>query len=275
MAMILAQQTVEAKAGSYAEFMKFIGDRQVKNPDTGRTVKYKSLKGPKGQELLKTEYERWKAKYHGGEEVSAEKESREEEDKSTKTPKSKPFKPLDLSTEASLESYAKKWDKTRTQWPKDQKEALKAYTGDDFVDINYGLRQGNVSAKSKATIEKMDKLFKSPLGKTDEDVTVYRRVGNTHPLLQLLEKGDLKAGMSYEDPGFMSTSVESGGFEGTTHGILHIDVPKGSQGVYVGQPPEDEYSLFSDEMEMVLNRGTKVEVTKIDGTHIYCKVVSQ
>lgn len=45
--------------GSFAEFMREVGDKKVTNPDTGNEVKIKSLKGPKGKELVHKEYERW------------------------------------------------------------------------------------------------------------------------------------------------------------------------------------------------------------------------
>ena len=45
---------------SFSQFLKEVGDKIVTNPDTGNKVKVKSLKGPKGQERVKKEYEKWK-----------------------------------------------------------------------------------------------------------------------------------------------------------------------------------------------------------------------
>jgi len=45
--------------GQWIEFMKEEGDKTIKNPDTGNTVKFKSLKGDKGKKLLRKKFEQW------------------------------------------------------------------------------------------------------------------------------------------------------------------------------------------------------------------------
>lgn len=265
--MILASLCLEAKAGSYAEFLKFIGDQKVKNPDTGRTVKYKSLKGPKGQELLAREYEKWKTTSGKGGTNDTEPESAE-----TKT--STPFKPIPLDSWRERDAYAAKWDKVREKWPAQERKAVLEYTGGTYKDINRGLRSGDVDPESKEAVALMDKLFQSSKGKTKDPVTVYRIVAEDHPLVILLKDNKLKEGYTYSDPGYMSTSIAPDAFKAPHPYKFHIDVPKGSQGIYVGNPPRGAYSYYGDELELILNRGTKVEITKIEGKKIHCKVVN-
>lgn len=51
-----------------------------------------------------------------------------------------------------------------------------------------------------------------------------------------------------------------------------VDVPEGSKGVYLGGS-SGNFSEFGGESELLLNRNTKVEVTKVEGNTIHCKVV--
>jgi tRNA nucleotidyltransferase/poly(A) polymerase len=65
----VAEAAVEEDSGSgggvggkYLEFLKEMGDKQMKNPDTGNQVKLKSLKGDKGKKLQQDEFQKWLSK---------------------------------------------------------------------------------------------------------------------------------------------------------------------------------------------------------------------
>jgi hypothetical protein len=46
-------------SGKFIQFMEEEGDQRVHNPDTGRTVKVKSLRGPKGKKVVQDMFQKW------------------------------------------------------------------------------------------------------------------------------------------------------------------------------------------------------------------------
>ena len=58
-------------SGKFLQFMEEEGDSEVKNPDTGNTVKLKSLKGDKGRKIQQQEFEKWLGKDKGSDEPSS------------------------------------------------------------------------------------------------------------------------------------------------------------------------------------------------------------
>lgn len=51
-----------ARGSTFTDFMEVEGDKKVHNPDTGNTVEIKSLKGPKGQDLVQRLFHDWQGK---------------------------------------------------------------------------------------------------------------------------------------------------------------------------------------------------------------------
>ena len=73
-------------SGKFIEFMKEVGDKQVHNPDTGNQVKMKSLRGPRGKELLRREFKKWLEEQKPT--PKPKKAPKAEEPKKPETPKS-------------------------------------------------------------------------------------------------------------------------------------------------------------------------------------------
>ncbi|RBQ22394.1 hypothetical protein ALNOE001_21410 [Candidatus Methanobinarius endosymbioticus] len=70
------------------------------------------------------------------------------------------------------------------------------------------------------------------------------------------------------DMGFASTSFDKGiskYFAGETGTIIHIDVPKGTKGVYIRQN-----SKYPQQVEFSLKRNTKLIVHDKKGNNNYC-----
>ena len=104
--------------------------------------------------------------------------------------------------------------------------------------------------------------------------------------LSSLKKGDV-----FVDGGFLSTSVKEGYGLSKTY-TLKIAVPKGSKGIYAEPFTHfnDSYKhdfgsgniwngknkeSFGHEREMILQRGSKLEVVQVNGHTIYCKLIGQ
>lgn len=130
----------------------------------------------------------------------------------------------------------------------EQLQAVQAYTGSAYHGINTGLRGGSATG---GYVSHIDQVFKE----IPFDTRVYRHVGSE------AFKGDLKAlgGKVYTDPGYLSTAIKDGGFGASRPVKMVIDVPKGTKARYV-----DVISLNKGEKEMILPRGTKMLVTKIE-----------
>ena len=92
--------------GAFIKFLEEVGDEKVKNPDTGNTVKVKSLSGPKGKALVQKEFEKWK------EDQKKKKDDKKPKDKGDKKPEDKDKgdkKPKDKG-EKKLTKDMEPWD---------------------------------------------------------------------------------------------------------------------------------------------------------------------
>lgn len=127
---------------------------------------------------------------------------------------------------------------TGEQWSaglnSEQRDAIRAYTGSSYSDINAtlrGLTEGFISADNKNCAIRIH----SALDRCEIpcDCIVYRGM-NASALGYLEELADQElVGQVYTDNGFMSTSLSSqDAFGGTVQ--LEIEVPKGAKGAYVG-----------------------------------------
>lgn len=69
-------------SGKFLQFMEEEGDSEVKNPDTGNTVKLKSLKGDKGRKVQQQEFQKWLNDQGDGETPGTPRETDTPKDKS-------------------------------------------------------------------------------------------------------------------------------------------------------------------------------------------------
>lgn len=100
-------------SGKFIEFMEFAGDTTVRNPDTGNTVKIKSLKGPRGKKLVQKLFQEWLAAHkddkrptHPEHPDSPEKAPDEKTEKAPeKTPERKTEKVPEKPPEATTKKF--------------------------------------------------------------------------------------------------------------------------------------------------------------------------
>jgi hypothetical protein len=163
-----------------------------------------------------------------------------------------------------------------------QQEALKAYVGADYDTINRSLRKQELfSAHTAETIQQLDSLM-VPSAK---ETTVYRLVPEDRFT-------DLKAGDTFLDRAFLSTTKNSSNFDeiaegldydGRDYNVIHIQVPKGTPGVDVNRAMASfmdlEDSGYAHEQEIILGRGRKFKVLRVESRrdegrlHIFVKVI--
>lgn len=253
------------------QFLDEVGDQKRTNPDTQNQVKIKTLsgkpKGSGGHDLFLKVFEAWiDQRKDDGAPKKAPKKAPEKAPKApAKAPEKAPKAPKAEwvgHTEEALNSWGEDQNAKRDAWTSGQVDALKIYTGEAYQDINSSLRRdGEVDSNHEGTVGELDSLFESPEGRMQEPIKVRRGLEQAHPLVQLLKSGELEEGAYFEDPGYQSTSIKSDLKWGSY--ALEIDVPKGAKAVYAGPPPED-FSEYPEEYELLLNRGTRIEITKFD-----------
>lgn len=144
--------------------------------------------------------------------------------------------------------------------PSGQRSAITKYTNSGYHDINTYLRGGGLTdtqgygytgSNVVKTINNLDATMR-PL---PVDTVVTRNfTGVNH----LPAKPEDMVGLVYHDNAFLSTTVkESGVFGGDVQLIIHC--PQGTMGRYV-----NDISIHTNEQELLLARGTKMVVTKVE-----------
>ena len=140
-----------------------------------------------------------------------------------------------------------------------EKEAIKQYTGGDYLQINRELRgiRPN-SGKYSSTVEALDKMLER--SSAPEATTVYRGVGSL-AVEQWAAK--LKKGEIIDDPGFVSTSKSEGvakrfAQQATKNMLLKINVPKGANVSNIS----DLSDAPTNEQEVLLPRNSAFKVVK-------------
>lgn len=152
-------------------------------------------------------------------------------------------------------------------------EAIEAYTGDAFADINRYLYKGHDEGVDADTsdgigriIDTLDSAFEDT--KAPFPFTVYSGLSGRYRA----EK--IKLGQEYIFRGYLSTSLShdvaiSGFTDSREPVVLQIEVKKGQKAIYV-----DGISSVDGELETLLPRGSKVKV--ISGPHRLPKsIISQ
>jgi len=190
-----------------------------------------------------------------------------------------------MAGKRKADNYYREW--LKDVWPKltmEQKEAIWENTGHDYSKINTALRK-NVWPSDNAIKTKVRQWIDNitaalDRSETQADIWLQRGVSETGfmKLLGINDMKELKVGLTGTDSGFMSTAVvRNGKFIWDTDVTLNLFVPKGAKGMYLepiaqlgGNSMADfrtwdgtAKSLeFSNEMEMLLQRGTRIRVTK-------------
>ena len=140
---------------------------------------------------------------------------------------------------------------------KSEKSSLRAYTGDDFFDINHDLRAGQALP---GNLGKISRNMDSALERTSipEDIVVYRGQKSAGMMEQSVDDPQQAVGHVYEDKGYVSTGLEAG--TGTASNFrFELEIPKGSQGALVSP-----FSQHAAEYELILPRNSKFEITYVD-----------
>jgi len=291
-------------SGILIKFLKEFGDTPAVNPDTGNRVKLKTLsskpKSTPAYRVFEQKFKAWlkkqdekaeapksekaeaeeapksekaeaeeapkseKAEAEKAEAEKAEAPKAEKAEKAEKAPKAKPFKAVSAEFVPSdkLDEYGQSQNPRRAKWTSSQRSAAKLYSSNEYRYINAALRKGSAEDYA-STVEDLDSLFDSPQGKLNKPVKVTRGVGDSHPLVELVNSApdNLTEGFLFEDLAYQSTSIRTNMSWGSY--TLEITVPKGSRAVYLGPPP-DSFSDYPSEKELLLDRGTKMRVTKYD-----------
>lgn len=140
--------------------------------------------------------------------------------------------------------------------------ALERYRGKAFTEINGDLRSGKMSAKTKATVDQIDRVHAE--SKLTEDVVVHRGIGNVEAVFGSAAKRKL-TGAEWQDDAFQSTTADADIAERFTIGeegmraaaVMKIRVPKGIGAI---QLSDGRY-----EAEMLLERGLRMRVISDTG----------
>lgn len=125
-------------------------------------------------------------------------------------------------------------------WTKSEENALSHYTSSGYITVNEELRSGKMSAKTKKTVEAMDRVLSKNILK--EDVIVYRGTSGKY---------------SGKDAAYTSTSTSvtnaSAFARGKDATIRAYRIPKGTKAIWIG----------SGERELILPRNFDMEKYRI------------
>lgn len=154
----------------------------------------------------------------------------------------------------------------------DEKEAITAYAGTYYQDINDHLR-GIVDLSTDKNIPLLIQDLDTTINKFNlkEDVTVFRGV-NVDAIEKLLKENNVKnytdlVGKTYKDNGYMSTSAISGIEQfGTKKIQMELQITKGvGKGAYI-----NELSGFTnEEYEFLLKRGSNFDILEVTEDPIF------
>lgn len=138
-----------------------------------------------------------------------------------------------------------------TPWTREQREALRTYTGGSYRQMNNTLREGR---RPTPTIQNAIDGMRP----VDRPFLVRRGTGYSQFGVNSQEELMALVGETVADKGFMSTSV---GGEAAFGGAvkMEIEVVKGTKGAYV-----QHISHYPGEREFVISPGTKMKVLRVD-----------
>lgn len=142
-------------------------------------------------------------------------------------------------------------------WTQAQKDALRGYTGSDYMLINTSLRgDTKMSPTLQYQVKNMQAAMK-PLGK---NVLLFRQ---THTLFTGQKDFSLSGmkklvGTVIQDKGFTSVSTDKKYASGEAKFSLEVEVPRGTPAAFV-----KSLSHYKSENETVLAAGTKFEIISV------------
>ena len=145
------------------------------------------------------------------------------------------------------------------KWTPVQKDALREYTGANYVDINQELRKtGGKAVQNKAAIDAID----SAMYPVDRDIMVHRGVSEeAFGLPYRFKEEDLQkfVGQTIRDEGYLSTSIGDTAAYNTKQINLEIEVPKGTKVAYM-----KDVTYFDEEDEILLGRASNMEILSVN-----------
>ena len=136
-------------------------------------------------------------------------------------------------------------------------EGITSYADDDKSVINNHLR-GKATDRIGEVYEQVQKLDEAfeVMPRVPEDMKVARFVKSD--VASMMQPGTV-----FKDKGFISTTINPDlafeSYDGEADWKVHINVPKGSKGIYVA-----EKSNYAWEKELLLPRGPQMKITKSD-----------
>ena len=148
----------------------------------------------------------------------------------------------------------------------------------DWLDVDKGGYEDPTDDVEKAYeyITELD-IIMNNVPYTPEDLVVYRGINPSNiKMLELLD--GLEVGSVFQDPGFVSTSMDKdrAEFFSTDDGrILEIVVPAGYKGLMTNSYLQGKSNAWAQEKEWILDRGTSFEVISKDDEKVVVVVTNQ
>lgn len=164
------------------------------------------------------------------------------------------FKAGTLTTNTYAKAAQEVWEKL----PMTQKQAVQAYTGSSYQQMNSGLWKGNPSAEAKAAAQAL-----SGMGHEISPGTTFGRkfsLGGSE-----LAKLKASVGKVIMEPAIMSTSISPDVWSGNIH--LKMTAGPGVKGIYAGAgslPSGGSISHHTGEKEIILPPNTRLLITKVN-----------
>lgn len=157
--------------------------------------------------------------------------------------------------EEYIKIFGKEWT---DNLPRENRAAIRSYTGIAYANINATLRGLN-SQFHPGNYECAQKIHQALLGASIPCAcTVYRGVSSKALGMLRMLPDTMLAGRIIRDRGFLSTSLDrNSAFGGDI--LLEIEVPKGAHGAYVG----DISSVGHYESEVLFDAGQKMRIVKV------------
>ena len=146
----------------------------------------------------------------------------------------------------------------------DKKYALKYYSDDGYKDINAQLRNGKISKFSEKIINTIDSLMEN----TKKDMVLKTnpklyRGAEIPEITKALEAGKDITGFVFKENGYVSTSTDVKIAKDFVYSnktaIFVINVPKGTEAIDM-----KKISRYKDENEILLGRGKKFKISKVE-----------
>lgn len=152
--------------------------------------------------------------------------------------------------------------KSRTSFTQEEVEAL---AKDKRIKPREAKQYFYDEIRRDQTGVRLTKILDESLSKweTPRDLRAYRKIKFSRPNLEFM---NLKPGDTLIQDSFMSTTLDlraiSDNFNGNHKVVYEIEVPKGTNGAYIGS----NNSLSYNEKELLLHRGMKMEVLEVENT---------